>query len=331
MPEWLLEAGIGETRAVLVDHDRIIEAVVARDDCALRAGTVANARLTQILVPRKRGIVTLDEGGEALIEPIPPHVTDGGRLTVEIIREAIPERGRPKLPKAAASDLPPRPAPTVEARLQATGHPVRRLPPVGPDLLEAAGWSELLDEAMRGEIPFPGGALRISLTPAMTLIDVDGDLPLAELARAGATAAAEAIRRLDITGSIGLDLPTAGSKVARQTAAEAFDAALPQPFERTAVNGFGFMQIIRRRVCPSLPEMVQSDPALTAALALIRRAERTPGSGALTLAANPAVLERISARPDWIMQLERRTGAQLRLAAAPERAISGGDVTREHP
>src|SRR3546814_19771129 len=95
---------------------------------------------------------------------------------------------------------------------------------------------------MHSEIGFAGGALRISLTPAMTLIDIDGDLPPAELARTGAEAAGAAIRRLDITGSIGIDLPTMGSKAERQNAAEALDAALPPPFERTALNGFGFMQ-----------------------------------------------------------------------------------------
>src|SRR3546814_20874469 len=85
------------------------------------------------------------------------------------------------------------------------------------------------------------------------------------------------IRRLGITGSIGIDLPTMNGKAERMAAAEALDRALPQPFERTAVNGFGFMQIIRRRTRPSLPELVQADPALAAALALLRRPERQGG------------------------------------------------------
>ena len=86
----------------------------------------------------------------------------------------------------------------------------------------------------------------MSLTPAMTLFDVDGGLPPAALAEAGAAAAARAILRFGIAGSIGIDLPTL-PRDERQAAAAAVDAILPQPFERTAVNGFGFLQIVRRR------------------------------------------------------------------------------------
>ena len=105
----------------------------------------------------------------------------------------------------------------------------------------------------------------------MTLIDVDGFLPAGELALRGAAEAARAIRRLDIGGSIGIDLPTVGSKAARQEAAAAIDAALPQPFERTAVNGFGFVQIVRPRGRASLVELAQ-DRAPFEARALLRRA-----------------------------------------------------------
>ena len=103
----------------------------------------------------------------------------------------------------------PQPAdgPDLLARCQASGQPVRMLHAHEPDALEAAGWSEVLDEALSGEIAFAGGALRLSPTPAMTLFDVDGPGATAALAVAAATAAAEAIVRLDIGGSIGIDFP----------------------------------------------------------------------------------------------------------------------------
>jgi hypothetical protein len=166
----------------------------------------------------------------------------------------------------------------------------------------------------------------MSVTPAMTLFDVDGTLPPAALAAAGAEAAARAMRRMGIGGSVGIDLPTLPGKAERQAAAAALDAALPQPFERTAVNGFGFLQVVRRRERPSLPELLQSDPAGAAARALLRRAEWETGAGERTLHAAPAVIARLEARPGWTAELARRIGAPIALRAEPGLAISGGHV-----
>jgi hypothetical protein len=325
LAEWLFEAGIGEDRAALVDGDDILEAAIEWPD-ELRAGAVLEGRLATILVPGKRGIVRLEGGAEVLLEPLAASVAEGATVRVEIVREAVPEAGRPRLAKARLTQEELRSGLTLEERIRATDHPVAMLSPHGPDRLEAAGWSELLDEAASGEIGFPGGALRMSLTPAMTLFDVDGALPAAELARAGAAAAGRAIRRFGIAGSIGIDLPTLEGKADRQAAAAALDAVLPQPFERTAVNGFGFLQVVRRRTRASIPERVQGDPAGAAARALLRRAERDRGSGARTLVAAPAVLERIEARPDWLDELARRLGAPVALRPDRRLAISAGHV-----
>jgi ribonuclease G len=166
----------------------------------------------------------------------------------------------------------------------------------------------------------------MSLTPAMTLFDVDGMLPPAALAAAGAAAAARAIRRFGIGGSIGIDLPTLGAKAERQAAAEALDTILPQPFERTAVNGFGFLQLVRRRERASLPELLQQDSAGASARALLRRAERAQGAGERTLIAAPLVIDRLERNPHWLEELRRRTGAPVALRAEPGLAISAGHV-----
>jgi len=333
MREWLLESGIGETRAALIEDGCIVGAAIEADDDGPRAGTVAPARLTRIVIPGRRAIATLDDGTEALIEPVPAGVTQGARFLIELRRAALPEPGRAKLAigKVAPADATPAPGPDLAARIAATGDPVRTLSPYGTDPLEAAGWSELIEEAMTGHADFDGGSLRLSLTPAMTLIDVDGWLPLADLLVAGAQAAARMIVRHDISGSIGIDLPTVESKAARLAAAQAVDAVLPQPFERTAVNGFGFLQIVRRRSHASLPERIQGDPAAAAARALLRRAERTPGAGPRTISAAPAVIDRIAARPDWQAELARRIGAPISLRAVPGIAISAGHVDAQTP
>jgi hypothetical protein len=320
LAEWLYEAGIGENRAALVADDAILEAAIELPE-SVRLGSVLDGRLAAILVPGRRGIVATGSG-DVLLEPLPGTLTEGQRLRIEIVREAIPERGRPKQPRGRVTEAPPGAGPSLAERI---GSPAP-LDPSGPDRLERAGWSEMLEQAATGELDFTGGALRMDLTPAMTLFDVDGNLPPAELAVAGAAAAAAAIRRFGIGGSIGIDLPTLGSKAARQAAAEAADAILPQPFERTAVNGFGFLQIVRRRDRASLPELLQSDRAGAAARALLRKAERASGAGERTLAAAPAVIARIEAHRDWIAQIERRIGAPIALRADPGLAISAGHV-----
>jgi hypothetical protein len=321
LAEWLYEAGIGENRAILVEGGEIVEAAIELEG-ELRAGAVAEARLTKMLMPGRRALAALAGGGEAVIEPLPRTLTEGQSIRVQLVREAIPEPGRPKLAKARLSEEAPREGASLYDRV---GRPALA-GAHGPDRFEQAGWSELLEEAATGEIGFAGGALRMSLTPAMTLFDVDGALPPPELARAGAAAAARAIRRLGIAGSIGVDLPTLTGKAERQAAAAALDALLPQPFERTGVNGFGFLQVVRRRERPSLPEIVQGDRAGAAARGLLRRAERAAGAGERTIRAAPPVIALLERRRDWIDELARRIGAPVRLRAEARLAISGGDV-----
>lgn len=306
MPEWLYEAGIGEARAALVDGDDIIEARIEREE-GLRLGAVLTARKTA------RDRATLPDGTELQLAAPSPGITQGARMTVEIVRESIPEPGRVKPPRAIATDAAPSAAPTLFERIVASGQPVRTLRAHEADALEAAGWSELLDEATSGEIVFPLGALRLSPTPAMTLFDVDGDPPLDTLAIAAAQAVARAIRRHDIGGSIGIDFPTLVGKAPRQAVAAALDAGLQPPFERTAVNGFGFLQIVRPRPRASIPELLRADPVATEALATLRMLERTPPGMPPTARLAAPVLAYLERRPTWLAELARRTGAAPRL------------------
>jgi hypothetical protein len=326
LAEWVIEEGIGESRAILVEDGAILEAAIELPE-TVPVGSVIDARLAKILVPGRRGLAALAGGGEAIVEGLPRHLTEGQALRVEIIREPIPEAGRPKRALCRHTEDAPRTGPHLAERLAGA---VRHRPPA-PDCFEAAGWSELLEEAMTGEIAFTGGALRMSVTPAMTLFDVDGTLPPAALAAAGAEASALAIRRFGIGGSIGIDLPTLPGKAERQAAAAALDAALPPPFERTAVNGFGFLQVVRRRERLSLPELLASDPVAAAARALLRRAEWAGGVGERVLHAAPAVIARIELRPEWPAELARRIGAPVALRAEAGLAISGGHVHSRHP
>lgn len=308
MPEWLIERGIGETRAALVEDGRIVEARILRDGVT-PAGTILDARLKSA----GRHAIAVADGREYLLPKGAPGVTDGARLNIEVTREAMGGAEPWKRPMARVTAEQPRPAPAIVGR------------DVFGQELDEAGWDDLLEEARSGIIQFPGGELRVSLTPAMTLIDVDGQLPSAELAVAGANAAARAILRHGIGGSIGVDLPTIEGKAARQAVAAEVDAVLPQPFERTAVNGFGFLQIVRPRSRASLLELA-ADRATFETAALSRRAACEVG--AIRLVAHPAVIAVLEAQPDWLELLSHQVGGTVTLRTEPSLAISAGYAER---
>jgi hypothetical protein len=310
LPEWLIERGIGETRAVLVEDGAIVEARIELDGL-VRAGSVIAARL---LSTGHNAIARDGAGNEYLLPRGAPGVTEGAALNIEIAREAIPGSEPWKRPFARVTDQSPCVAVAFEGRELSI--------PMAKDELGAAGWNDLVDQARSGAVEFAGGVLRISPTPAMTLIDVDGYLAPDELAVLGSAEAAKAIRRLDIGGSIGVDLPTARSKATRQRAAEAIDAHLPQPFERTAVNGFGFVQIVRPKSRASLVELAQDRAAFEARALLRRAAFEAPGPKRLV--AHPAIMAVLQSKPDWLETLGRHVGGAISLRADPALPMSGG-------
>ncbi|MEO7814700.1 MAG: ribonuclease [Sphingomicrobium sp.] len=306
MPEWLIEQGIGETRAALIDNGEIVEARIILDG-QVAAGTVLQARLKTV----GRNAIAVADGMEYLLPKGAPGVTQGAKLAIEVTREAIGTEGW-KRPLARVAD-------GAAALPKLAGQTL----PSTSTAFDDSGWPDLVEQARSGIVSFPGGELRIVVTPAMTLIDVDGALPPNELAVAGARASALAIRRHGIGGSIGIDLPTDGGKAARHAAADAIDIALPQPFERTAVNGFGFVQIVRPRRHASLLELALDRPAFEAR-ALLRLASRM--TGAVELACHPAIVAAI--QPDWTDQLARRIGGTVALRGDPSLGIAGGHAVR---
>ena len=159
-------------------------------------------------------------------------------MNIEIMREAIPGSGAVEAAAGAAHGA---------YRVSAAAKRARTCLPSPTDELGCAGWDDLIEQARTGIVEFAGGELRISLTPAMTLIDVDGYLPSRRACYARRRRSRESDpppRHWRLDRHRPADLR---GKAQRQAAAAAIDAALPQPFERTAVNGFGFVQIVRPR------------------------------------------------------------------------------------
>jgi Ribonuclease E/G family len=315
--EWVIERGIGETRAALIDNDLIIEARIEIDDNAPRAGDVVQGVLLDQIIKGRRGLVRLESGHEALLEPCPAEAQQGRTQHFLVIRAAVAERDRVKRVKVRLTSAALGRGPSLIDQIEAGVVPFRTVGAHDPDVLETAGWSECLEEAEAGTAQFKGGTLLITPTPAMILIDVDGWLGPAELGLEAARAAAAAIRRYDLSGSIGVDFPTLAGKHDRQSIAQAFDAVLPQPFERTAINGFGFMQIIRKRERASLIEILRDDPVGASTRALLRLAQRAKIAGALCLVATPAIAARLTAAPDWTEHLARDIGGRVTIRSDP--------------
>lgn len=359
MPEWIYEAGIGEARAALIADGVILEAHIDPDDAGPRLDTVAPARLidtatglvrfadgAEAVLTRPAGVtqgaaLTVRIVREAISEPggrtkparavptgeaprpgldllarLPSLSTDPSSLPR---RWPGPSRDEPSWRGLRAPTGQPEAGPRAAPGMREEAAPVRTLHPHQPDALEAAGWSELLEEARTGDIAFPGGSLRLWPTPAMTLFDVDGSGPLDALALAAAQAVGAAIRRHGIGGSIGIDFPTLAGKGARQAVADALDGALAwdRGYERTAMNGFGFLQIVRPRPRASLPERLHADPTGAEARALLRRLEREPPGAPTTHRIPARVLARLESRPDWQAELTRRTGRQHLFLPSP--------------
>lgn len=308
MPEWLAERGIGETRMARIVDGEIVEARILLEG-VVPAGTQLLGRLErhgqQLLATAQGDRFLLPEGAHG--------ITVGSSLRFEVTREKIPGPEPWKLPLAKVLYVPQ----------NSSSENVRELPLAVRNELDVAGWDDLIEDARSGVVGFDRGELRCFVTPAMTLIDVDGTDDADRLAIRGAQAAVRAILRLGIGGSIGIDFPTIEGKDLRQLVAYQIDRGLPRPFERTAVNGFGFLQIVRPRRHASLLELAQ-DRASFEARALLRRASREAGS--VTLAVNPLVAAAV--RSDWLDRLAAIVGGAVNLRADPSLTMSGGHVER---
>ncbi len=326
---WLYEAGIGENRALRVADGELIAVRVERERAGARRGSVVDAQFTQQWVAGRSGIVTLQSGEQCLLQPLPKGLTEGATIRVEIVREALDEKGG-QVKRAKVRPAPDNSAlengPSLLDTIEASGELIQEIQAHESDILAGLGWHEAMEQAETGRIDFDGGSLLISLTPAMTVIDVDGPLKPFELAKRAAKEIALALTRFDISGSIGVDFPTLEAKAERTEICAIFDQHMTGNCERTAINGFGFMQVVARKTGPSVPEAVQADKVLSAAIALLRLAERTRGTGAMQLLVHPAIAAKLNHRQAWLDALSKRTGRSVSVAAKGDIAIHNGQI-----
>lgn len=315
--KWYVEQGIAEERAALLERGRVVAARLHWPG-GLTAGQVEDAILVSRAKGSHRGTLRFASGEEALVDRLPASASEGAAIRARVTRAGTKERDRVKLAQAVPTDEPPCPAPTLAEQLAAAGHAVETVRRFPDD-----EWEELWLEAWSGALAFDGGELALFDTSAMLLIDVDGPDDPRRLALAAVPALAAAIGRFDLAGSIGVDFPTLAAKPDRKTVDAALDTALAHwNHERTAMNGFGFVQLVARAERPSLLRLLHHDRAGAAARLLLRRGEFVAEPGCLLLTAHPAVLARL--QPEWQTELARRTGRAVLTHSDPRLALESG-------
>lgn len=311
MAEWLIEEGIGEHRAILVERGEIIAAQVDWLE-PVRPGLIADARLVSKPAGSKRGIARLDSGQEVLVDRLAPAHNEGCTLRLAVGRSPIAERGRNKLAQArpAPSGAALSPGPTLLEQIKASRYHVTRCRPAD-GAFNDLGWDELVEDALSGTVVFAGGSLTIDPTPAMTTIDIDGHLPPVQLAIAAIPAIVESLGRFDIGGSIVIDFPTIEARKDRQVIDSALTEALADwQGERTAMNGFGLVQLVSRLERASIAQRYRGARHYLALVTLARRAESVQGHGPLLLCANPLLQTAIAER--FESEIAARTGRPLK-------------------
>lgn len=310
MAEWLIEEGIAETRALLLKGERVLAARVMWPG-ELAAGTRTTGKLTAKLKGTRRGLALLEGGTEALVDHLPANITEGQTLDLVITRAALAERGRLKRAQARvwAENAPSPHSGCPEGRI------VHRFP--------AGLWEEVWHAASSAGLDFPGGEVLVSVTPAMTVIDIDGTGAPREVALAAVPAIAQALVWFDIGGNIGIDFPTLQTKEDRRAVDAAIDTALADwPHERTAMNGFGFVQIVARLAGPSLLHRFATARLGMAARMALRQAEIAADSGTgrvLALTVHPALKAKL--KQPWLDVLASRTAREVRIETDPALAI----------
>lgn len=291
---------MGEVRLARVRGDELVQMDLVRDGDGLQAGTVAMARLLKKI--DTRGIVQV-ENEEAVLQPLPPKLTEGELLSVEVMRSAWLEPSRNRLAKVSP----------VRKTVEVTSFKVTRDfagIPEFPDTIKEQ-WEDSHQVAEIGKVEFAGGSLTFSPTPALLAVDVDGvgqglsDVALLTLAKY--------IRLWKIGGSVVVDLPEA-SKEVRASALQNFDRAMQDvAHERTRINGFGLLQIVLPRRGMSILERAQLDRSGTEAVRLLESAFHCDLHGRIALVARRDIIRWIESRPHLVAKLSARLGQQIDL------------------
>ena len=315
MTELWIDDAPGERRAALIENGEIAEVHIQRD-LHFSVGETGTGRIER-KTPSGTYIVT-DDARELLLRRKAPQ-PEGTRIGFEVTRESICEPGRAKPAEAQLLDDIPMAIAGKDQIWQTRLHQLSDVPRINADI------SAAFDIAIAGASQIGNVTISFQRTKAGLVFDIDGIGDALAINLAAANEIARILRLYQVGGMAMIDFVAVESKDARQQIAEAFDAAAagdPRPFERTAVNGYGLMQVVRARPRPSILDHLSGTriAALsdeTQALWLLREAARSSGFGLRSIRANTDVATLLASTrwAGWRLRCERQMGAALAVVA----------------
>lgn len=314
----------GERRAAVVENENIVEIHIQRD--ALWA--LGECGVGRIDRKTPSGAYVVADDGSTLLLRGKTNALEGARVMFEVTREAISEPGRIKPPEIMLRDSAGNPPIGKDALLDA------RLASLGQSAINAS-ITEGFDVAIAGRSIVGDVTISFQRTKAGLVFDIDGIGDAFAINLVAATEIARLLRLYQVGAMVLIDFVSMESKAQRTQIAEAFDAASvldPRSFERTAINGYGMMQVVRARPRPSVLDQLfgtriaaLSDE--TQAYWLLRAVAQSSGFGARTVATRPEVATLLQSErwATWRAQAVRLAGADMQVVA-DEKAAGYGHV-----
>lgn len=314
----------GERRAAVVENGKIVEIHIQRD--ALWA--LGECGVGRIDRKTPSGAYVVADDGSTLLLRSKINQPDGARISFQLTREAIAEPGRHKPPEILLRDSVSGPLIGKDALWDA------RIASLGQCAMNAST-ADGFDVAIAGQSHVGDVSISFQRTKAGLVFDIDGIGDAFAINMGATTEVARLLRLYQVGAMVLIDFVSMESKAQRTQIAEAFDAASLadlRPFERSAINGYGMMQVVRARPRPSaLDHLFGTRIAAlsdeTQAYWLLRAVAQSTGFGARTVTAQPDVATLLQSErwAAWRGQAARLAGAEM-LVVADEKAAGYGHV-----
>jgi hypothetical protein len=314
----------GERRAAFVENGNIVEIHIQRD--ALWALGECGAGRIDRKTPSGAYVIA-DDNSELLLRS-KMGAPEGARIMFEVTREAIAEPGRNKPPEVILREGVCEPLMGKDALWDA------RMASLGQSIIKAS-IAEGFDIAIAGQSQVGDVTISFQRTKAGLVFDIDGIGDAFAINMVAATEIARLLRLYQVGAMVLIDFVSMESKAQRAQIAEAFDAASladPRPFERTAINGYGMMHVVRARPRPSVLDQlfgtrIGSLSDETQAYWLLRTVAESRGFGVRSVTARPDVAILLDS-PKWAIwraAAVRLAGADM-VVVADEKATGYGHV-----